>query len=376
MSLLVFCRDGILRVRKGVYHRAEGKHYRFDIPLAAMEERWPGMFLSLLDTAIELEDGLDVRETLLNLEPWTREVSALTSCQFSLFLDEVRKPLAADGHDDLDVVGFTYVQGLEAVPEFDHDDDHVDKMFSRIPGSRLYEMRPHKPVITDRLRLGGYWNCSGYKKDTVDFFDHTENGFALDLSPLNHWHHLKLRIINHYWLRDETVDSDYLTQKSGLLMPGHPMVEDVRVADGRLWARRLRLEAPGPTLYSVILKGLVWEIGFHGSPEAVAEARADLMDRTDECAREQIDDIGPDELARREAEIASAIAEEERRDKGAWIANPFDEEDLRLLSMMYDINTKTPDILRTPDGLPPLRRLQVVAGRDAPNTVQPESSKD
>ena len=108
MSLLVFCRDGLLRVRKGVRHRAEEKHYRFDIPLVAMEERWPGMFLSLLDAPIELEDGLDVRETLLNLEPWAEEVGFLTNCRFDLFLDEARKPLAADGHADLDIVGFTY----------------------------------------------------------------------------------------------------------------------------------------------------------------------------------------------------------------------------------------------------------------------------
>jgi hypothetical protein len=88
------------------------------------------------------------------------------------------------------------------------------------------------------------------------------------------------------------------------------------------------------------------------------------MDRTDECEREQIGEIGPDELAKREAEIAMAIREEERRDKEARTANPFDEEDLRLLSMIYDINTKTPDELRVPNGLPPLRRLRVVAGQN------------
>jgi len=51
--------------------------------------------------------------------------------------------------------------------------------------------------------------------------------------------------------------------------------------------------------------------------------------------------------------MASAIAEEELRDKESWVESPFDEEDRRLLSMIYDISAKAVSGLRAPDGLPP-----------------------
>jgi len=73
MASLMFCRDGILRLRRDVYNRAERNRYPLLLPLFEMEERHPGMFLSLLDAGLELEDGLDVREVLLNLAPWVTE---------------------------------------------------------------------------------------------------------------------------------------------------------------------------------------------------------------------------------------------------------------------------------------------------------------
>lgn len=205
MRSLMFCRDGVLRLRQGVYDRAERRHYPILLPLTEIEERWPGMFLSLLDASLELEDGLDVREALLNLAPWSVEVSAITNCGFDLFLDEVRKPLTEDHFADLDTLGVVYHQEITAEPHFDGDSED---MFKRIPGSRMYEMRERKPLITDRLELGGAWHCGGYRKGTGDFFDNRDNGFSLNLSPLTKWHHLKLKVVDHTWLHDRTVGSD------------------------------------------------------------------------------------------------------------------------------------------------------------------------
>lgn len=164
MRSLMFCRDGVLRLRQGVYDRAERRHYPILLPFTEMEDRWPGMFLSLLDASLELEDGLDVREALLNLAPWSVEVSAITNCRFDLFLNEVRKPLTEDHFADLDTLGFVYHQEIAAEPDFDGG---FEDTLTRIPGSRMYEMRQRKPRITDRIELGGAWHCAGYRKGTA-----------------------------------------------------------------------------------------------------------------------------------------------------------------------------------------------------------------
>ncbi len=358
MSSLMFCRDGILRLRRGVYDRAERKHYPILLPLAEMEERHPGMFLSLLGATLELEDGLDVRETLLNLAPWVTEVSAITSCRFDLFLDEAQKPLADEHFNDLDTIGFVYQHEIDAEPSFERDSTD---MFQRIPGSRNYELREAKPMVTERFNLNGNWHCRGYKKGTEDFFDNTDNGFALDLSPLNKWHHLKLKVIDHYWLYDRTVGSDHLTHRDGLLTSANPMVEDVASAAGHVVARRIKVQAPAPTLHSLILGCLVWEIGFHGSPEETAEVSADLGDRVRECDEDRAlrdsllgadGEVDPDALARTDAEIEAELAAEKAREEAEHLAHPYEDKDIKTLEFAREAMTKNPDLVRAPDGFP------------------------
>jgi len=358
MSSLMFCRDGILRIRRGVYDRAEGRHYPILLPLTEMEERWPGTFISLLDAALELEDGLDMREALLNLAPWSAEVSAIANCRFDLFLDEVRKPLASDHFDDLDTIGFVYHQEIAAEPQFERD---TDKMFKRIPGSRMYEMRDSRPLITDRIDISGGWHCGGYKKGTEDFFDNNDNGFGLSLSPLTKWHHLKLKVIEHYWLHDRTIGSDHLTHRDGVLDQANPMVEDVVSDSGELYGRRVKVTAPEPTLHSLILRGLIWEIGFHGSPDETAEVSADIGDRVHECDDDRAlrdsllgedGEVDPAALAQAEAEIEAELAAEEAREAAEHRANPFEEKDIKTLEIARALMDENPDLIRAPEGLP------------------------
>jgi hypothetical protein len=357
MRSIAFCRDGVLRLCESVYDRAERKRYPVLLPLAEMEERHPGIFLSLLDAPLELDEGIDVRETLLNLAPWAHEVGAISSCRFDRFLDEVRKPLAADHFDDLETVGFVYKQGFSVEPEF----DDLEDMFVRIPGSRFYEMRDLVPRITDKVRVGGRWDCSGYRKGTEDFFSHDDNGYALDLAPLSRWHHLKLKVVDHYWFNDGTFDSDFLTHKGGLLAWDSPSVENVLSPKGRIWARRVKVEAPTPTLRSLILKCLIWEIGFHGSPEETAEVAATIEDRADGIEEDQTlrasalgadGEVDPEALARIDAEIEAELAEKEAREAAEARANPFDDKDRRTLDLVRALMAEDPGLVRVPDGLP------------------------
>lgn len=358
MRSLMFCRDGVLRLRQGVCDRAERRHYPILLPLTEMEERWPGMFLSLLDASLELEEGLDVREALLNLAPWSVQVSAITNCRFDLFLDEVRKPLTKDYFSDLDTLGIVYHQEITAKPDFDGG---FDDMLTRIPGSRMYAMRERRPLITDRLELGGAWHCGGYHKGTGDFFDNRDNGFSLHLSPLTKWHHLKLKVIDHTWLHDRTVGSDHLAHGYGLFSRDNPMVEDMASDEGRVYARRVKVQAPEVTLQSVILKGLVWEIGFHGSPEETAGISADIDAQVRECEKDRKlrdslrgtdGEVDPAALATAEAEIEAELALEEAREEARLRAKPFDDGDLRTLEIARAVMSKAPNLIRAPEGLP------------------------
>jgi hypothetical protein len=362
MTSLLFCRDGILRLRTDVYDRAERKGYPIFLPLTEMEDRVPGMFLSLLGADIELEDGLDVREALLNLAPWSQQVSAICSCRFNLFLEEARKPLAKDHCEDLEILAFRYMAEISAEPKFEHEGEN-DELFERIPGSRNYRMRDSRPLVTDRLEIGtGRWDCAGFKPGTEDWFERAEDsGYSMSLSPLTRWHHLKLKVIDHFWLMDRTVGSDFVSHKGGLLAASHPLGEEV-MHDGRIVARRVRVQAPRPTLYPVLLMGLVWEIGFHGSPAQTAEIAAELRDQVDKLDEADHSSSDPARLAETEARIAAELAEEEARKEADRRANPFDEDDLRTLEIARAVAQRDPKLVRAPEGLPAMGRghLRVV----------------
>lgn len=343
--MLRFCRDGVLRINKSVYNRFEKKHYSMMIPLIEMEKRYPGKFLSVLENSFELEDGIDVKEVLLNLEPWTTEVSAICHCNFKLFLDEVKK--SSSEQEDLETIAFTYIQSVKAEPDFDHS--LFEDLFERIPGSRMSVMKEMTPIITDRIEIErGYWHCCGFTKGTEDFldYDNNNNGYGMSLSPLSKWHHMKVKVVDHYWLYDETPESDYLTFKDGFINSSFPGIVENRNDQGQLYNRRIKIMAPEPTLLGVILKGLVWDIGFHGSPDEIAAFSDSLKESMDECDADRVlQDIienDPVQLEEIEAQIAAEIAKEKVEEMAKYEANPYDENDLYYLGMIKEIIADDP----------------------------------
>jgi hypothetical protein len=361
MRSLLLCRDGILRMRDAIHNRAEDKFYPVFLPVADMEERRPGLFLSLLRSSLEMEEGLDVREALLNLAPFSEQVSHLAHIDFERYLAEAEKPLAEDHFADLDTLAFTFHQSISAIPEFERDEDGEILSFERIPGSRFYRLKDSTPVITDRVSISEHWHCGGYKTGTTDFFDNRENGYGMNLSPLNKWHHLKLKMVDHYWLYDETFDSDYLTHKNGLFSHTNPLVENHTSDTGRIYSRRIKVQAPDPTLNDIILGCLIWEIGFHGNPDDVAAFADELKESVEECELDRelrssfLDDDGevdPAKLAEIDAQIEAELAEKKAREEAEYRANPYEEKDLRLLELVQSLNSRNPALVKAPNGLP------------------------
>jgi hypothetical protein len=356
MYNLVFSRDSILRVKMGVYSRSEKKHYPILLPLEEVEMRGKNSFLSCLTSGVEFESGLTVGECLRALAPWDKSVSRISSCNLSAHLDELEFPTPSlkEGDAPLAILGFTYGTSVEAEPEF--EDMDIEERFVRISGSRMSEWISPRPKITNSLNLnGGQWDCSGYLKDTVDFFDNNENRYGLSVSPLREWGHLEIKVVDHFWLWDTTINSDYLTDKSGLFNSENSHVQDVFTSDGRLYARKIRVRAPQPTLMDTILKCLVWELGFHGNPEDIRKFSEDLHERVEEVEvdknlRNSAKSV--DALYELEAAIEVEIEEEEERERICNAARPFDSEDLALLALTKKMMLANPSSIKAPDGIP------------------------
>lgn len=360
MLPLLFCRDGVLRLKDVVVDRAEGRSWPVILPVEALEARAPGTFLSLLDATVEFEDGLDVREALLNLAPWTSEVSSIVRCRFAEFLDEARRPPAEDRFAHLDRFAFVHVTELRPEPQYAREREFsVETMFRRIPGSRMYESMPSEPVVTDRVELSGGWQAFALAPDAGpdDVWETVEAGVGVDMAPLDRWHHLKLAAFRTGWLFDETEGAPFLSDRRGVL-GAHGLVRRAASA-----MRLLPVNAPEPRLGAFVLDGLVGAVGRFGSPAGRERERRGVEASLEECDTDRSslaalrgDDGKPDsaELAASEARIEAEIAEERARKAEERRRRPFTEEDIATIAFARELAAKDGGV-RLPKGLPPAR---------------------
>lgn len=362
MNQLVICRDGVLRITRNIRNQAEDRLYPLQWPLTVFEEQRPGTLLGLLDAEIELDEGVTVGETFTCLKPWAKEVSQLTRCDFAAYLAELEREPDADRLDDSDIITLVYRQEISAVPAY--NGDVQDDPLERIRGSRNYEMKNLAPQITDRLSYQGRWEVLAYPENVREYSYLGDRGRSIFLAPLWNLQHLRLRIAEVSWLFDSTQDSEFLSHKQGLFDSHHPGISTLgEREDGLIFARRVRMEAPRPTLKSALLDGLIGEIGFSGSParrdvdlegvtESVAESDADARLRASwQDAEGNVDEEKRDAV---EVEIAAELAAKEEKKKDERKARPYSDEDLRLLELARELEAREPGLIRAPEGLPDL----------------------
>jgi hypothetical protein len=362
MRSLLFCRDGVLRARDGIYDRAAKRHYPLLLPVTELYGE--AGILPVLNATVEFEDGIDVRETLLNLEPFAEQVSRICHCRFDRFLAEVRKPIDLENRREaLAEFAFTHFLTVGAVPEFERDGEgsFADTMFERVPGSRLYSMREVKHVVTDRLDLEQRWSGAAYKAGTVDLYDAGEdNGYSTHLSRLSTWHDLKIRVADKSILVDETVSSDFLSHEEGLFDATHPMAKETTNADGsRVFRRTVMVDAPHPTLHSLVLMCLVWDIGFHGDPEETSAFAESLSEKAAEADRQmdfhaavESGELTEERIAEIDAEIEADLERERAAEAEELRRNPFSDEDIGTLAFALEIRERDADAVMAPDGWP------------------------
>jgi hypothetical protein len=276
MSGFVFCRDGVLRIRD--WHR--GTQASVLLPVRTLERTRRNLFLKQITDGVELEAGLTVRELFENLAPWADLMEGLAGMDFDAFLAEARLP-----------------------PSPNRDFDRVEISYSIFvnPAVQVREpFRADRPGRTDRLEMEEGWDYLGILKEPViegegEDWAHPVHGYSLEFVPLEQWAHLPVVIAGKARITDSSCGSPDPVPAVPLLNPDHPMAHVKGEPGPRPAGRKAGtgiveadVAAPCPTFIAAIVRGFLYEVGFHYSPCSRDQKRSELA----EMVREVTDSAG------------------------------------------------------------------------------------
>lgn len=258
MSILYFCRDGILRKRisSGMMGR-EGP----EAPLLSLKDFTESLFLGSIHDAIDLEEGITLREIFENLSPWPDIMSGIACMDFPAFLDEIRSKTDTR-FDDGQEIRLEFVAELSAAPKF--KEPFLVETDSKIEIS--------DPVFTGKVDIESFWVMSAMLKPEARHEYHGSDSVSLSFTPLPEWGHLPVRVSQNAVLYDRTGEGSqlvFLGHNAAITSPDHPNVKVTSTS-----AHEIAIRVPQPTFFHTLLRGLLWDVGFHYSPterDSVAE---------------------------------------------------------------------------------------------------------
>ncbi len=288
MNTLHFCRDGILRRTITTRVPEVTDSYRFEtrlIPVQAWEASTdPEVFLKSLHDTIIFEDGLTVGEVFENLAPWAETMRGVACMDFPAFLKEMRSPHEKP-MQDVDLIMISYGAEISAVPRFEREG----------PIFEGRKMNLGKPAFTGRLSLDQGWNMTARVKEEYRAEYDGADSVSLSFSPLSEWKHLPIRIEKTGSLRDETAAdraSIHLGTKQPLTAADHKNVKPAMSPQGNVFGHDIVIDAPSPTFFHTLIRGFLWDVGFHYSPVQRDETRDSIMASVDEInAMESIEEL-------------------------------------------------------------------------------------
>ena len=271
MKDMVFCRDGVLRIKEWLYDssKKEGKYVQ--LPLYITQQLDTFKFLKYLGSYVVFEEGLTVKEFFLNLKPWKDIMEGIACMDFDAFIQEVERPAGTliENISHIEICSFVT---FNPVAKFEND---LADLFEKEENGKYYTLKPSIPSITNKVEMEVTWGYTaklivpegdvGYEYDSV----------SLDYTPINEWAHIPMKISSTVFT-ERTANSDYMDNKESIFNVNHPLLTTSNNCN------TVSLEADYPTFYNSIVKGFLWEIGFHYSPISRNKFAADIKDGMDE----------------------------------------------------------------------------------------------
>jgi len=275
MTQLHFCRDGVLRRTMTTRTKDCEDWVTSRIPVAAWEASIDkDVFLKSLHDAVILEEDLTVGELFANLEPWAHLMTGVACMDFPAFLDEMRRPTDTRTEDVSRIV-LSYGASISPVPAFTQDET------PREPG--VFNMG--RPARTGRLMLEEGWTMSAMVDPAhIDAYDGAES-VSLSFTPLSEWQHLPILIKRQAHLQDETAwahNAVYLGTEESLTKADHQNVTPIRARRGDVMRHEIAIDPPSPTFFDAIVRGFLWDVGFHYSPASRDASRDQVLGAMEE----------------------------------------------------------------------------------------------
>ncbi|MFG6572278.1 hypothetical protein ACGYLO_11795 [Sulfitobacter sp. 1A13353] len=288
MNTLHFCRDGILRRTITTRLPEVTDDYRFEtrlIPVQAWEASTdPDVFLKSLHDGIVFEDGLTVGEVFENLAPWAETMRGVACMDFPAFLEEMRST-----HDnpmqDVDKITISFDAEISAVPRYEREGPIFEDR----------KMNLGTAAFTGRISLDQGWNMTARVKEEYRAEYDGAESVSLSFCPLSEWKHLPICIDKAGNLRDETANkraSVHLGTEQPLTAADHKNVKLTASPEGVVFGHDIVIDAPEPTFFHALIRGFLWDVGFHYSPVHRDETRDSIMASVDEInAMESLEEL-------------------------------------------------------------------------------------
>ena len=254
MDTLKFCRDGQLRTHFFEAHPGGEEAISRWIYVRAFETVLDrDLFSKFFSARIQLEDGLTVREFMLNLKPWSKQLSEATSIDFDAYLEELEKD--ADEPDlHISHVELTYQVELREEPNYEFGEDR--KYSSR-------KILPAKALVIEE-----HWSSDAVLKEEARAEYDGARVVSMSLSPLNEWRDVPIKICETASLSDMSlIYSDVEAQSQPVLNENHPLAQKVTNNNDERVKTDFVLRPPTPTFHDTIIEGFFGYMFYHKTPE-------------------------------------------------------------------------------------------------------------
>lgn len=165
---IIFCTDGILRIKLGNKPMIPAKFIHESHPKYKTDL---GFWTRFWEEYTYFEEGLTVRQFLSCLEPWSEFFEELTHKKIQAFIDESKKPALVKDDDEhpLTWISLSYMTEVELDMEFEPDDDRED--------ISSWFNKEHNAKLTGDWEIHGFYKLTGYSGGY-------EEQYSIDHSPM------------------------------------------------------------------------------------------------------------------------------------------------------------------------------------------------